>query len=156
RVDSIEAMHFEMNLSANLARSWKAYAIVLAAVASTAQMPPISDRARAALDAALGVKGAYVTEESAYKFTVARNDVSVRIEGRRLSSEQVPASWATFAPSKNREAMVSGELVLLADEVNPAIRVALTSGLDVTGLGPSLLISDPSLFALNVNGEGTY
>jgi len=132
------------------------WVVIVAAVCSTAQMPPVSDQARAALDGALGAKGVYVSEESAYRFLFPRADVSVRIGAQRLSPEQAPASWATFAPSKRREAMVSAELVVLDDEVNPTISVALKSGLEVTGLGPVLLSSQPTLLALNVSAEGSY
>ena len=117
--------------------------VVVAAVATMAQMPPVSDRARAALDNALGTKGTYVADESAHRFSFPRTDVEVRVGAQRLSADQVPISWATFAPSKRREGLVSGELIVLNDEVNSAISVALKSGLDVTGLGPALLLSDP-------------
>src|SRR5262249_19277736 len=130
--------------------------VAAAALASMAQMPPVSDRARATLDTALGAKGTYVAEESAHRFSFPRTDVEVRIGAQRLSPDQAPSSWATFAPSKMREGLVSGELIVLSDEVNPAISVALKSGLDVTGLGSALLSSDPPLYALNVNAEGTY
>lgn len=52
--------------------------------------------------------------------------------------------------------MSNCELVLLEDEVNPVISVALKSGLDVTGLGPAALSMQPTLFAVNLNAEGTY
>jgi hypothetical protein len=50
--------------------------------------------------------------------------------------------------------MSNCELVLLEDEVNPVISVALKSGLDVTGLGPAALSMQPTLFAVNLNAEG--
>src|SRR5262245_39170023 len=137
-------------------RSWRSWAVVVAAVCSTAEMPPISERARAGLDRALGVKGTYVSEESAHTFTFPRSDIALRIDGHRLTPGQSPKSWATFSPSMHREAMVNGELVLLGDEVNPVVTVALKSGLQVTGLGGTLLDEQPRLFVLNVTAEGTY
>ena len=126
------------------------------AVCSIAAMPPISEQARAGLDRALGAKGVYVSEESAYTFTFPRADVSLRVGGQRLSPAQSPKSWATFAPSMHREGMVNGELIVLDDEVNPVLTVALRSGLEVTGLGATLLSEQPRLLTLNVTGEGTY
>src|SRR5262245_29352548 len=137
-------------------RSWRSWAVVVAAVCSTAEMPPIPERARAGLDRALGIKGVYVSEESAHTFTFPRSDVALRIDGHRLTPGQSPKSWATFSPSMHREAMVNGELVLLGDEVNPVITVALKSGLQVTGLGGTLLDEQPRLFVLNVTAEGTF
>ena len=85
--------------------SWRAWAVIVLAVCSTAEMPPISDQARAGLDRTIGAKGVYVSEESAYKFTFSRTDVSVRVGRQRLSPTQAPQSWATFQPSMQREGM---------------------------------------------------
>jgi len=131
-------------------------AVVFAAVLSTAAMPPISEQARAGLDRALGVRGVYVSEESAYKFTLPRADLSIRVAGQLLAPDQVPVSWVVFSPAMHREAFVNAELVLLEDEVNPAISAALQSGLQVSGLGPRLLFVQPLVLALNVNAEGTF
>ena len=130
--------------------------VLIAAIASMAQMPPVPELARAALDAAMGAKGTYVSEESAHRFSFPRSDIDIRVGAQRLSPEQAPASWATFAPSMRREGLVSGELIVLADEADPTISIALKVGLNVTGLGPAHLSSQPPLFALNVNVEGTY
>ena len=139
-----------------LRRVWRTAAVITAAVCSTAQMPPISEQARAGLDRTLGAEGTYVSEESAYKFSFPRTDVSLRVGTQRLSPAQAPSSWATFSPSKRRQAMVHGEFLLLDDEVNPVITVALKSGLEVTGLGSTLLFEQPRLLTLNVTGEGDY
>jgi hypothetical protein len=47
--------------------------VVVAAVASTAAMPPISEQARATLDRTLGATGVYVAEESAHTFCLSKN-----------------------------------------------------------------------------------
>ena len=128
----------------------------MAAVYSIAAMPQISEQARALLDRAIGTKGTYVSEESAYKFTFPRVDISLRVGQQRLSPAQAPHSWVTFQPSIHHGAMMNGELILLDDEVNPVLSVALKSGLSVTGLGPTLLLEVPRLLALNVMAEGTF
>src|SRR5713226_3026303 len=84
--------------SKNVSSLWR-FGVVLAALYSTAAMPPISQQARAALDRTLGTKGVYVDEESAYKFVFPRTDISVQVGRQRLSSAQAPRSWATFSPS---------------------------------------------------------
>jgi hypothetical protein len=131
-------------------------AFLLAALWSTAQMPPVSEQTRGSLDRTLGTKGIYVSEESAYKFAFPRGDVSVRIGQQRLSPAQAPQSWVTFQPSKQHDAILNGELIVLDDEVNPVISTALKAKLAVTGLGPTLLSAQPMLFTLNVNAEGPY
>ena len=55
-----------------------------------------------------------------------------------------------------REAAMAAELVLLDDEVNPVLSVALKSGLEVTGLGSTLLSEQPRLLAMNLIAEGTF
>jgi hypothetical protein len=130
--------------------------LAIVALGSTAAIPPVTEQTRAALDRALGTKGVYVVEESAYEFAFPRNDVSVQVGRQRLSPTQAPRSWATFAPSIHHDAMVSGELVLLEDEVNPVMSVALDGGLEVNGLGATLLFEQPRLLTLNVTGEGTF
>jgi hypothetical protein len=55
------------------------WAVVVAAVSLTAAILPISEQARDALDRTTGVNGVYVSEESAYKFTFPRTDVSLRV-----------------------------------------------------------------------------
>jgi hypothetical protein len=130
--------------------------VAVAALSSTAAMPPISQQARSALDRALRVKGVYVDEESAHKFAFPRTDISVHVGGQRLSPAQAPRSWATFSPSMHQEAMVNGEIIVLEDEVNHVMSAALSAGLEVTGLGGTLLFEQPRLLTMNVSGEGTF
>jgi Domain of Unknown Function (DUF1259) len=141
--------------SKNFTPLWRLGAVV-AALSSTAAMPPISQQARAALDRTLGAKGVYVDEESAYTFIFPRTDINVQVGGQRLSPAQAPRSWATFSPSMHREGLVSGEIIVLEDEVNRVMSAALNAGLDVTGLGATLLFEQPRLLALNIWGEGTF
>ena len=130
--------------------------VIMAAVCSTAEMPPISPQARAGLDRVLGTKGVYVDEESAHKFTLPRTDISIQVAGQRLSPAQAPRSWATFSPSMHSEGAVNGEIVLLEDEVNRVMSAALNAGLEVTGLGATLLFEEPRLLTMNIWGEGTF
>jgi len=89
--------------SKNVSSLWR-FGVVLAALCSTAAMPPISQQARAALDRTLGTKGVYVDEESAYKFAFPRTDISVQVGRQRLSPAQAPRSWATFSRRCTRKA----------------------------------------------------
>ncbi len=139
----------------NITPLWR-FGVLAAALSSSAAMPPISQQARAALDRTLGTKGVYVDEESAYKFAFPRTDLSVHVGRQRLSPAQAPRAWATFSPSMHQEALVSGEIIVLEDEVNPAMSAALSGGLEVTGLGNTLLFDQPRLLTMNVSGEGTF
>jgi hypothetical protein len=70
--------------------------LLVAAMSSTAAMPPISPQARAALDRALGAKGVYVEEESAYKFAFPRLDIGVQVGRQQLSPAQAPVLGHVF------------------------------------------------------------
>jgi len=130
----------------NITPLWR-FGVLAAALSSSAAMPPISQQARAALDRTLGTKGVYVDEESAHTFAFPRTDLSVHVGRQRLSPAQAPRAWATFSPSMHQEALVSGEIIVLEDEVNPAMSAALSGGLEVTGLGGTLLFDRPRLLA---------
>ena len=56
----------------------------------------------------------------------------------------------------HQEGAVNGEVIVLEDEVNRVMSAALSAGLEVTGLGATLLFEQPRLFAMNVWGEGTF
>jgi len=71
-------------------RSVSRLGVMIAAVCSTAaEMPPISPQARAGLDRALGSKGVYAEEESAYKFAFPRTDITIQVGRQRLSQRGV-------------------------------------------------------------------
>src|SRR5258708_34764015 len=128
----------------------------VAGLSSISAMAPISPQVRAALDRALGAKGVYVDEESAYKFVFPRTDISVQVGGQRLSPAQAPRSWATFSPSMHQEGVMNGEIIVLEDETNRVMSAALHAGLDLTGLGATLLFEQPRVLAMNVWGEGKF
>ena len=108
------------------------------------------------MDRTLRTKGVYVDEESAYKCAFPRTDLRVQVGRQRLSPAQAPRSWATFSPSLHEEGMVDGEIIVLEDEVNRVMSAALNAGLEVTGLGTTLLFEQPRLLTINVTGEGTF
>ena len=52
--------------------------------------------------------------------------------------------------------MLTGQLLLLEDEVNSVVSAALDAGLNVTGLAASSVFDGPHLFTLDVNATGTF
>lgn len=139
-----------------LRSSSRALVIAIAAIISIAAIPPIPQQVREGLDRTLGAKGTYVSEESAYRYVWPRSDIPLTVAARRVSRAQMPESWVTFSPAVHAQGMVSGELVLKEEEVNPVISVALNSGLEVAGLGPALLFEQPQLMILKISGQGTF
>lgn len=92
----------------------------------------------AGIDKALGAKGKWNEGEKAYRIEFAR-------DGR--------TSWATFQTGKEKPAIMLGEFVLRAEEVNPAIDAALAGGLEVMALHATSL-REAWVFSLHFSGEG--
>ena len=63
-------------------------------------------------------------------------------------------SWAAFTPHSATELMVMGDLVLLEDEVNPVMSVALENGLEVTALHNHFFYESPRVMFMHIGGSG--
>jgi hypothetical protein len=129
---------------------------VLAVCSAESALASVSEEQRNAIDGIVGTHGNYVPEEGVYKLTFARDDLRVRTTGGRLVPRPAVSAWAAFAAGIHHDALLKGQLVLLEDEVNPVITAALEGGLQVTGLGSSLLFEVPRLLMLDVEGIGSF
>jgi Domain of Unknown Function (DUF1259) len=94
----------------------------------------LTEAQRTAIDQATGAKGAYTEAEDTHKVTFPRTDIKVTVEGRPMPPFLGFSSWAAFTPGSHGGLMVMGDVVLLEDEVNPAMSAALDAGLEVTAL----------------------
>src|SRR3954447_5033936 len=88
----------------------------------------------AAIEKAAGAKGTWIESEKVYKLTFPRDDVKVSVDGSPLPPFMGLTSWASLMGGREKQAMLMGDMVLFADEVNPAMSAALDAGLDVTAL----------------------
>src|SRR5689334_11473179 len=80
-----------------------------------------------------GVKGELNATEGVFKVSVPRTDLAVTAAGVKLTPPMGLTSWAAFQPVGS-QTMVMGDMVVLEDQVNPVMSVALTNGLAVTAL----------------------
>src|SRR6202795_3342969 len=103
-----------------------------AAPAPRAAAPPALDTAR--IEELTGARGALDAAEGVFKVSVPRSDLAVTAGGVRMTPPPGPAPWAAFQPAGPGQVMVMGDLVLLEDQVNPVMSVALDNGLEVTAL----------------------
>ena len=115
----------------------------------------LSEAQRAAIDQATGAKGVYTEAEDTYKVTFPRTDVRVTVEGRPMAPFLGFSSWAAFTPGGHGGLVVMGDVVLLEDEVNPAMSAALDSGLDVTALHNHFFYESPRVMYMHIGGSGT-
>jgi hypothetical protein len=102
-----------------------------------------------------GGKGQMNAEEGVFKVTFPRSDVKVTVDGTPMPPFMGLTSWAAFKPGmKDGAVMVMGDMVLLQDEVNPAMSAALDSGLSVTALHNHFFFDEPKVFFMHIGGEG--
>src|SRR5262245_41119714 len=78
-----------------------------------------------------GVKGELNEAEGVFKVSVPRTDLSVSAAGVKLTPPMGLTSWAAFKRVGDHS-LVMGDMVVLEDQVNPVMSVALTNGLEVT------------------------
>ena len=88
-----------------------------------------------------------------YRLPVPRPDLVVTIDGVRLESRVAAAGWVAFKPIPGG-AVLTAELPLLADEVNPVLSAALLHDLGVTSLHPHFTRDDPRLLFLHLAAIG--
>ncbi|HSB60222.1 MAG TPA: DUF1259 domain-containing protein [Vicinamibacteria bacterium] len=127
---------------------------LLAAVPLCAQTPapgPGLDTAR--IERLTGAKGALDAREGVFKVTVPRTDLAVTAAGVRITPPMGLTSWAAFKRTGDR-VVVMGDLVLLEDQVNPVMSVALDQGLEVTALHNHFFWDTPKVMFMHLAGAG--
>jgi len=116
----------------------------------------VSQQARALIERVTGGKGTYAADDGVYRVVFPREEATIVQDYQSLSPNLGLNSWSAFTSAIHHEAILTGQFLLLEDEVNPIITVALDSGLDVTGLAASSLFEGPRLQTLDVTGTGTF
>ena len=128
-------------------------AAVSAVVFMNAARAEISEETRASIDRITGAKGAYTAEEDVHRVSFPRSDLKVTIEGRPAHPFLGFGSWAAFTPGHGGT-MVMGDVVLLEDEVSPAMSAALDNGLEVTALHNHFFFESPRVMYMHIGGSG--
>jgi hypothetical protein len=102
----------------------------------------------------IGIKGAWNAAEGVYKVTVPRTDVKITVDSWTMPPFMGLASWASFTKQEADATMVMGDTVLLQDEVNPVMSVALENGLSVTALHNHFFYDEPKVYFMHISGNG--
>lgn len=130
--------------------------IITTVLFSVTGMAAVSEQTRASIDRVMGHKGTYIPEEGVYKIQLPREEATIVQDYQRLSPNLGLTSWAAFASGVHHEAVLTGQFLLLEDEVNPVLDVVLDAGLDVTGLAASCSFEGPHLQTIDVTGVGSF
>ncbi len=95
------------------------------------------------LDRIIGHSGK--TNNGVYQFSVPRAE-KIMAHGMEVPPSMGLAMPLNFQPTGGGKAAITGDLVLTAREVNPAIRALRESGIEVTALHNHMLAEEPRLF----------
>ena len=109
---------------------------------------PAIDLDTAQLDQIIGAKG--TANGGVYSFGVPRRD-PVTEEGMPLGPAG-PLGLATgiaFQPTGNAKAAITGDFVLLGEEVNPVLKTLRQNGIEVTALHSHMLGEQPRLYFMH-------
>jgi hypothetical protein len=107
----------------------------------------------ARIETLTGAKGKLDDKEGAFKVSVPRSDLNVTVAGVHMTPPLGLTSWAAFKGA-GAHTMVMGDLVLLEDQVNPVMSVALDNRLQVTALHNHFLWDAPKVMFMHIAGMG--
>ena len=110
--------------------------------------PPAIDLDTAQLDQIIGAKGQ--ANGGVYQFGVPRRDPVT--EGGMQLMPAGPLGVATaigFQPTGGGKAAITGDFVLIAEEVNPVIQALRSNGIEVTAVHSHMLDEQPRLFFMH-------
>ena len=113
---------------------------------ATGSPPPAIDLDTAAIDAALGAKGA--NAGGVYQVSIARS-APVREHGMALPLPMGASEAINFQPLGGGKAAITGDFMLTAAEVNPVLRALRENGIEVTALHNHMLSEEPRLFFMH-------
>jgi len=116
--------------------------------AAAAAPAPVIDLDTAQLDQVIGVKGR--ANGGVYQFAVPRRD-PITEDGMQLSPVG-PLGVAIaigFQPTGGGKAAITGDFVLIGEEVNPVIKALRANGIEVTAVHNHMLTEQPRLFFLH-------
>jgi Domain of Unknown Function (DUF1259) len=115
---------------------------------AAAAPPPAVDLDTAQLDQIIGAKGQ--ANGGVYQFGVPRRDPVT--EGGMQLVPMGPMGVATainFQPTGGGKAAITGDFVLIGDEVNPVINALRANGIEVTALHSHMLDEQPRLYFMH-------
>ena len=109
--------------------------------------------ATADIERRTGAKGELSTDEGVFKVNLPRGDLKVSAAGVKLTPPLGLTAWAAFKRIGDAT-VVMGDIVLLEDQVNPVMSVALENGLEVTALHNHFFWDSPKVMFMHIGGMG--
>src|SRR5256885_15059915 len=127
-----------MNSETGLFRGYLRHSVVAFSLTSLVVCQAIAYAEEGGLDTArleqlTGLKGSYDAKEGVFTVRYPRNDLDVNAGGIHITAPFGLTAWAAFTRTGSH-VTVMGDMVMLEDQVNPVMSVALDSDLQVTAL----------------------
>jgi hypothetical protein len=88
-----------------------------------------------------------------YKITIGRPDIDLREHGARINARMGLNTWAAFAGT-DADAMVAGDVAMLAQEVTPVLKALRASGINVVAIHHHMTDVTPAVFFAHYYGTG--
>jgi hypothetical protein len=94
-------------------------------------------------------------KDGVLKVNIPRNDLAVTITGRSAPTPFGFGGWLALSKGDGGQDVMTGDLVLTEDEVNPVLSALLANGLTATALHNHFFWETPRIFYMHVHGYGT-
>jgi hypothetical protein len=88
-----------------------------------------------------------------YKITIGRDDVKLTEMGAPINARMGLNTWAAFVGT-NDNAAVAGDVAMLANEVQPVLKVLRKNGIDVVAIHHHMTGTQPTIYFLHYWGTG--
>jgi len=118
----------------------------LAAPAPAGSPPPPLDLDTAAIDQTLGAKGN--VNSGVYAFNIPRTE-TIMEDGMPIPIGMGSGIVINFQPTGGGKAAITGDFVLIAQEVNPVLKTLREGGIEMTALHSHMLSEQPRLFFMH-------
>lgn len=105
----------------------------------------------AALDKIVGKTGDKMGP--VYKYTIGRDDLTVKDMGATINARMGLNTWAAFFGS-NGAAVVAGDVAMTEAEVNPVLKALRSNGLEVVAIHHHMTGTSPMIIFLHYWGKG--
>ncbi|MGE5608416.1 MAG: DUF1259 domain-containing protein [Bacillota bacterium] len=100
-----------------------------------------------------GLKGKMDAKENVFKVSLPRADIHATTAGLKMTPPMGLTAWAAFT-NVGGHTMIMGDMVMLEDQVNPVMSVALDNGLEVTALHNHFFWDSPKVMFMHIGGMG--
>jgi hypothetical protein len=116
------------------------------AAPAAAGVPPPLEIDTAAIERTLGAKGA--ANGGVYQFNIARAE-TITDGGMPIPIAMGSGIVINFQPTGGGKAAITGDFVLIAQEVNPVLKTLRENGIEITALHSHMLEEQPRLFFMH-------